>query len=126
MRIGDSLWTPPADDQQKPAVGDKRVHSEMSADNVRTMVSVTKQLEDICVSQRVEDLDKLTSGKVTLHKDSITLGADIQGIDNLKKYYQVHYWPHNILTSCPAVTHIIKRFCRLSSKSTTISTRCYV
>ena len=61
----------------------------MSADNVTTMLSVTKQLEDIYVSQRVEDLDKLTSGKVTLHKDSITLGADIQGIDNLKKYYQV-------------------------------------
>lgn len=61
----------------------------MSSDNVTNMVSVTKQMEDIYVSQRVEDLDRITSGKVTLHKDSITLGADVQGIDNLKKYYQV-------------------------------------
>ena len=61
----------------------------MSSDNVTNMVSVTKQMEEIYVSQRVEDLDRITSGKVTLHKDSITLGADVQGIDNLKKYYQV-------------------------------------
>lgn len=61
----------------------------MSSDNVTNMVSVTKQMEDIYVSQRVEDLDRITSGKVTLNKDSITLGADVQGIDNLKKYYQV-------------------------------------
>ena len=61
----------------------------MSADNVTNMLSTTRQIEDIYVSQRIEDLDQLASGKVTLHKDSITLGADIQGIDNLKKYYQV-------------------------------------
>lgn len=61
----------------------------MSADNVTNMLSVTKQLEEIYVSQRVDDLDQLLSGKITLHKDSITLGADLQGIDNLKKYYQV-------------------------------------
>ena len=61
----------------------------MSSDNVTNMVSVTQQMEEIYVSQRVEDLDRITSGKVTLHKDSITLGADVQGIDNLKKYYQV-------------------------------------
>jgi len=53
------------------------------------MLSTTQQIESIFVSQRVEDLDTLASGKVTLHKDSITLNADIQGIDNLKKYYQV-------------------------------------
>ena len=85
------LSFPDADDQAKPSVGDKRPHSDMSADNVTTMLSVTKQLEDIYVSQRVEDLDKLASGNVTLHKDSITLAADIQGIDNLKKYYQVRW-----------------------------------
>ena len=78
-----------ADDQQKPSVGEKRAHSDMSSDNVTNMISVTKQMEEIYVSQRVEDLDRITSGKVTLHKDSITLGADVQGIDNLKKYYQV-------------------------------------
>ena len=61
----------------------------MSADNVTNMLSVTKQLEEIYVTQRADDLDRLLSGKVTLHKDSITLGADLQGIDNLKKYYQV-------------------------------------
>ncbi|DBB18222.1 TPA: hypothetical protein ACH3X3_003189 [Trebouxia sp. C0006] len=60
----------------------------MSSDNVSTMLSTTQQIENIFVSQRVEDLDTLASGKVTLHKDSITLNADIQGIDNLKKYYQ--------------------------------------
>lgn len=61
----------------------------MSADNVTNILSVTKQLEEIYVSQRVDDLDRLLSGKVTLHKDSITLGANLQGIENLKKYYQV-------------------------------------
>jgi len=77
------------DKQPKPSAGEKRVHSEMSSDNVSTMLSTTQQIENIFVSQRVEDLDILASGKVTLHKDSITLNADIQGIDNLKKYYQV-------------------------------------
>lgn len=61
----------------------------MSADNASTILSTTQQIENMYVSQRVDDLDTLASGKVTLHKDSITLGADIQGIDNVKKYYQV-------------------------------------
>lgn len=66
----------------------------MSADNVTNMISVTKQMEEVYVSQRVQDLDQITSGKVTLHKDSITLGADVQGIDNLKKYFQVAAYMH--------------------------------
>lgn len=53
------------------------------------MVSTVRQLEDVYTSQKVEDLDALISGHVTLHKDSITLLTDISGIDNLKKYYQV-------------------------------------
>ncbi|KAL3140950.1 hypothetical protein ABBQ32_005474 [Trebouxia sp. C0010 RCD-2024] len=65
------------------------------------MLSVTKQLEEIYVSQRVDDLDQLLSGKITLHKDSITLGADLQGIDNLKKYYQAFFkkydYKHEVL-----------------------------
>lgn len=77
------------DNQQKSSAGDKRAHSEMSADNASMILSTTQQIENIYVSQRVDDLDTLASGKVTLHKDSITLEADIQGIDNLKKYYQV-------------------------------------
>ena len=77
------------DKQPKPSAGEKRVHSEMSSDNVSTMLSTTQQIENIFVSQQVEDLDTLASGKVILHKDSITLSADIQGVDNLKKYYQV-------------------------------------
>lgn len=90
-----------ADDQQKPAAGDKRAHSEMSADNVTTMLSTTQQIEDIFTTQKVDDLDRLASGKVTLHKDSITLAADIQGIDNLKKYYQAFFkkydYKHEVL-----------------------------
>ena len=78
-----------ADNQQKPTAGDKRAHSEMSADNATTILATARQLEDIFHTQRVDDLDRLASGTVTLHKDSLTLGADIQGIDNLKKYYQV-------------------------------------
>lgn len=93
-----------ADDQQKPAAGDKRAHSEMSADNVTTMLSTTQQIEDIFTTQKVDDLDRLASGKVTLHKDSITLAADIQGIDNLKKYYQVGRAPVRfMLLNYPAV-----------------------
>ena len=61
----------------------------MSADNVTTLLSAARQLEDIYTSQNVEDLDRLASGQVTLHKDSMMLMADVQGIDNLKKYYQV-------------------------------------
>lgn len=63
----------------------------MSVDNVTTMLSAARQLEDMYTSQRVEDLDRLASGLVTLHKDSMMLMSDIQGIDNLKKYYQVAY-----------------------------------
>lgn len=81
-------------DDQKPSAGEKRAHSDMSADNVTNMISVTKQMEEIYVSQRVEDLDQITSGKVSLHKDSITLGANVQGIDNLKKYFQVDAYMH--------------------------------
>lgn len=98
-----------ADDQQKPSAGEKRAHSEMSADNVTNMLSVTNQLEEIYVSQRVEDLDRLLSGKITLHKDSITLGADLQGIDNLKKYYQVvatHTFMHACIVTLSEETHM--------------------
>ena len=62
----------------------------MSADNTTTLLSTARQLEDIYTSQKVEDLDRLASGHVTLHKDSMMLLTDIEGIDNLKKYYQVH------------------------------------
>lgn len=76
-------------DQDSTKAGDKRPHSAMSADNVTTLISAARQLEDIYTSQNVDDLDRLASGHVTLHKDSMMLMSDIQGIDNLKKYYQV-------------------------------------
>ena len=76
-------------DQDTTKAGAKRPHTAMSADNVTTLLSAARQLEDIYTSQNVEDLDRLASGQVTLHKDSMMLMADVQGIDNLKKYYQV-------------------------------------
>ena len=55
----------------------------------QTLLELGSRCHHTLGSPFLQDLDKLASPGVVLHKDSVTLQSDLKGLDQVKNYYRV-------------------------------------
>eukprot|EP00891_Asterochloris_glomerata_P007219 jgi/Astpho2/7219/Aster-01532 len=67
------------------------------------LIFIAQQWEDVVQTGQVEDLNKLASPGIVLHKDSVTLQSDLKGLDQVKNYYRGYAakydYKHSVLAS---------------------------
>ncbi|KAK9823774.1 hypothetical protein WJX72_005413 [[Myrmecia] bisecta] len=55
------------------------------------LLSASKDFHNFIESQKTDSLSSLVTPEVTLHKDAITIQADVKGVDDVKQYFQSYF-----------------------------------